>query len=233
MFATSIPIIFHRSLPEAPAFHVIEIQHHYAHIASCMAENQLDGELLGVAWDGTGYGLDKNIWGGEFLLTTESSFKRIATFRSFRLPGGEKAVKEPRRIALGMLYEIYGAAVFQRDDLMPVQAFTPMELDVLKQMFDKNVNMPVTTSVGRFFDSVASLVGLRQFVNYEGQAAMELEFLTAGVSTEAWYLFSINPNTQSQIIIDWSFIISGILEDIHKTCSRQLLRQNFIIRSSK
>jgi hydrogenase maturation protein HypF len=205
----------------------IKIQHHYAHIASCMAENQLDGELLGVAWDGTGYGLDKNIWGGEFLLTTEASFERIATFRSFRLPGGEKAVKEPRRIALGMLYEIFGADVFHRDDLMPVQAFTTVELDVLKQMFDKNVNMPVTTSVGRFFDSVASLVGLRQFVNYEGQAAMELEFLTAGVSTEAWYLFSINPNTQSQITIDWSFIISGILEDIHKNMQPSIIVAKF------
>ena len=90
----------------------IEVQHHYAHIASCMVENQLEGELLGVSWDGTGYGLDRNIWGGEFLLTTETSFERIATFRSFRLPGGEKAVKEPRRVALGILYRFLVAIFF-------------------------------------------------------------------------------------------------------------------------
>ena len=156
-----------------------------------MAENQLEGELLGVSWDGTGYGLDGNIWGGEFLLTTETSFERIATLRSFRLPGGEKAIKEPRRIALGILYEIFGDNIFHRDDLISVQAFTPAELDVFKQMFIKNINMPVTTSAGRLFDAVASLIGLRQIVNYEGQAAMELEFLTAGIETKRSYSFSI------------------------------------------
>ena len=205
----------------------IEVQHHYAHIASCMAENQLDGNVLGVSWDGTGYGLDGNIWGGEFLLTTELSFERIATFRSFRLPGGEKAVKEPRRIALGILYEMYGDDIFRRDDVMSVHAFTSLELDVLKQMFIKNINMPVTTSAGRLFDGIASLAGLRQIVQFEGQAAMELEFLTSGIKTEAWYLFSLNPHTQSPFIIDWSFMITEILEDIHQNMQPSIIAAKF------
>jgi hydrogenase maturation protein HypF len=214
---------------------ILEVQHHYAHIASCMAENQLEGELLGVSWDGTGYGLDRTIWGGEFLLTTETSFERIATLRSFQLPGGEKAVKEPRRIALGILYEIFGGDIFHRGDLLPVQAFKQTELEVLNQMFIKNVNMPVTTSAGRLFDAVASLIGLRQKVNYEGQAAMELEFLTAGIETKERYSFSIgnrNHETGSEnqnflITIDWSSIIRGILEDIRQNTQIGIISAKF------
>jgi hydrogenase maturation protein HypF len=205
----------------------IEVQHHYAHIASCMAENQLEGNVLGVSWDGAGYGLDGNIWGGEFLLTTKSSFDRIATFRSFPLPGGEKAVKEPRRVALGILYEMYGSDVFLRHDLAPVQAFTPAELEVLKQMFVRNVNTPVTTSAGRLFDGIASLIGLRQIVKYEGQAAMELEFLTAGIKTEARYIYSLNSNTQSQITIDWSGIIKEVLEDVIQNIQPSIIAVKF------
>ena len=205
----------------------IEVQHHYAHIASCMAENQLEGKLLGVSWDGAGYGLDGNIWGGEFLLTNESSFERIATFRSFRLPGGEKAVKEPRRIALGILYEMYGSDIFLRHDLISIQAFTLAELDILKQMFVRNVNTPVTTSAGRLFDGIASLVGLTQIVNYEGQAAMELEFLTTGIKTDTRYQYSINSNTQSQITIDWSWIITEVLEDIRQNIHLSIIAAKF------
>ena len=214
---------------------ILEVQHHYAHIASCMAENQLEGELLGVSWDGTGYGLDRTIWGGEFLLTSKTSFERIATLQSFRLPGGERAIKEPRRIALSILYEIFGSDIFHRDDLIPLQTFTRAELDVLKQMLMKNVNIPVTTSIGRLFDAVASLIGLRQMVNYEGQAAMELEFLTAGRETEERYSFSIgnkNHETGSEtqnlpMIIDWAPIIRGILEDIRQNTQIGILSAKF------
>jgi len=213
----------------------VEVQHHYAHIASCMAENQLEGELLGVSWDGTGYGLDGMIWGGEFLLTTETSFERIATFRSFRLAGGEKAIKEPRRVALGILYEIFGDDIFERNNLNSVRAFTQAELDVLKQMFIKKINMPVTTSVGRLFDAVASLIGLKQIVHYEGQAAMELEFLTAGIETIQRYSFSMEDTTwklkgENQkylMTIDWSSIICEILEDIHQNIQPPIIAAKF------
>jgi hydrogenase maturation protein HypF len=200
-----------------------------------MAENQLEGKLLGVSWDGTGYGLDRNIWGGEFLLTTDTSFERTATFRSFRLPGGEKAIKEPRRIALSMLYEIYGDDVFHRNDLFPLQTFTWTELDVIRQMFMKNINVPSTTSVGRLFDAVASLIGLRQKVNYEGQAAMELEFLTAGIDTNARYSFSLVEKKQETdhnnrhffITIDWSSLINEILADVHHGLQQSMIAAKF------
>ena len=204
----------------------IEVQHHYAHIASCMAENQLEGELLGVSWDGTGYGLDGNIWGGEFLLTTETSFERIATLRSFRLPGGEIAIKEPRRIALGILYEIFGYDIFHRTDLISVQSFKQAELDVLKQMFVKKVNTPATTSAGRLFDAVASLIGLRQIVNYEGQAAMELEFLIQSVENEECYPFEID-ETANVKIFDWRPIFEGILTDMENHISRSIISAKF------
>jgi hydrogenase maturation protein HypF len=198
-----------------------------------MAENQLEGEVLGVSWDGTGYGLDGTIWGGEFLLATKTTFERVATFRPFRLPGGEKAIKEPRRTALGMLYELFGDDVFRRRDLPTLQAFAPSELELINQVLLKRVNAPVTTSVGRIFDAVASLIGLQQRVNYEGQAAMELEFLIAQSKTKESYAFTMddrrmliekpianlkNENQKSLHIIDWSPFINGILEDVrHNT----------------
>ena len=160
---------------------VLAIQHHYAHVAACMAENELEGPVLGVSWDGTGYGTDGTIWGGEFLLTDETSFTRVAHLRQFSLPGGEAAIKEPRRTALGLLYALLGAQAFLRHDLFPVRSFTASELAVLRQMLERGVQCPVTSSAGRLFDAVASLVGLRQRVRFEGQAAMELEFaLEAG-----------------------------------------------------
>jgi hydrogenase maturation protein HypF len=221
---------------------LLEVQHHEAHIASCMAENQLEGEVLGVSWDGTGYGLDGTIWGGEFLLATKTSFERVATFRPFRLPGGEKAIKEPRRTALGMLYELFSDDVFRRQDLPTLHAFTPAELQLVNQMLLKKVNTPVTTSVGRIFDAVASLIGLQQRVNYEGQAAMELEFLTTQSKTKESYAFTVddgrmpsekpiaklgNDNQKSLTIIDWSPFISEILEDVRHNIASPMIATKF------
>ncbi|MEX2088252.1 MAG: carbamoyltransferase HypF, partial [Bacteroidota bacterium] len=163
---------------------VEEVQHHYAHVASCMAENGLEGEVLGISWDGTGFGPDGTIWGGEFLLSTETSFKRVGTFRSFPLPGGEKAVREPRRTALGILYEMLGEGVFGEKSLPTLQAFSEEERTIIRTMLEHSLQTPRTSSVGRLFDAVASIIGQRQKVSFEGQAAMELEFLAMGVSTE-------------------------------------------------
>jgi hydrogenase maturation protein HypF len=204
----------------------LEVQHHEAHIASCMAENQLEGEVLGVSWDGTGYGLDGTIWGGEFLLATKTSFKRVATFRPFRLPGGEKAIKEPRRTALGMLYELFSDDIFSRQDLSTLQAFTSAELDLLNQVLLKRVNTPITTSVGRIFDGVASLIGLQQRVNYEGQAAMELEFLTQSVERDEYYLFEID-DTPNGKLVDWRSILEGILIDMKDHVGRSIISAKF------
>src|SRR5204863_4871680 len=111
---------------------LLSVQHHYAHVLSCMADNELDAPALGVCWDGTGYGTDGTIWGGEFLAINESHFERVAHLRTFRLPGGDVAVKQPRRSALGVLHELFGAALFERTDL--TRRFSPAELRLLQRM---------------------------------------------------------------------------------------------------
>ena len=155
----------------------IAVQHHHAHLAACLAENEVAGPALGVTWDGTGYGADGTIWGGEFLLGDASGFTRVAHLRPFRLPGGDAAVHEPRRVALALLWELYGEAALEMDHLAPIRAFAPAERRLLGQMLSRGVNAPVTTSAGRLFDGVAALIGLHQRVSFEGQAAMALEFV--------------------------------------------------------
>lgn len=206
---------------------VEEVQHHYAHIASCMAENALEGELLGIAWDGTGFGLDGTIWGGEFLLTTKSSFKRIGTFRSFPLPGGETAVREPRRTALGMLYEMLGDAVFRRMHSLPTgQAFSEAEGTVVRKMLEKSFRAPRTSSVGRLFDAVASIIGQRQRVGFEGQAAMELEFLATGVSTASAFEMRFD-DCHGLCTVDWEPMVHQLLGMVAQGKSAQLLSAMF------
>lgn len=188
---------------------VIQVQHHYAHVLACMAENELEAPVLGVSWDGTGYGLDGTIWGGEFLYVKEDSFQRVAHLRPFKLPGGDKAVKEPRRVAIGLLYEIFGNKVFTMKELAPVRDFSQQELQVLKTMLNKNLNSPLTSSAGRLFDAVASLIDLRQKVSFEGQAAMELEFAHLGIETDEYYRSPIETPS-----LDWKPMVLEILKDI-------------------
>jgi hydrogenase maturation protein HypF len=200
---------------------MLSVQHHYAHVAACMAENELDGQVLGVSWDGTGYGTDGTIWGGEFLLTTEKDFNRVASFRRFRLPGAASAIKEPRRTALGLLYEILGKDVFAHPEWHPVSAFSAPEHSILAQMLRKGIQSPWSSSVGRLFDAVASISGLRQTLKFEGQAAMEMEFAIGSEKTEEAYPFEIknvpnpaDPESLPLMIIDWELLIRAILRDV-------------------
>lgn len=188
---------------------VVSVQHHYAHVLACMAENELEPPVFGVAWDGTGHGSDGTVWGGEFLKITATGFERLAHLRTFRLPGGEAAIKEPRRSALGLLYEIFGDAVFVMTDLAPVQAFSPTELGAIQTMLERQVNVPRTSSAGRLFDAVASLAGLRQVTVFEGQAAMELEFALDHVKTEQSYQMAYRDG-----VVDWEPMIREIVEEI-------------------
>jgi hydrogenase maturation protein HypF len=214
------PDYFSTRFAEKTGLPVISVQHHYAHVRSCMAENELTGSVLGVSWDGTGYGADHTVWGGEFLLVNDSGFERVAHLRTFRLPGGEMAIKEPRRVALGILYEIFGDKLFTMKDLTPVKAFSARDLKVLKMMLQQNLNSPITSSAGRLFDAVASIIGLRQKTRFEGQAAMELEFSLDGVETEEIYKFQIaenkKDNKQGAIVLDWESIILEILKDVRQ-----------------
>lgn len=207
----------------------IEVQHHHAHVLSCMAENELKAPVLGIGWDGTGYGSDGTVWGGEFLLVNESGFERRGCLRAFRLPGGESAIKEPRRSALGLLYEIWGGALFERQDLPPVQAFSDAELKIIRSMLPKGLNAPITSSAGRLFDAVASLIGLRQVTRFEGQAAMELEFHIAGEGEEA-YRFSLNQKKNGnfpRFVIDWEPMAREIIEDRQNAIPAGVISRKF------
>ncbi|MBV8353310.1 MAG: carbamoyltransferase HypF, partial [Verrucomicrobia bacterium] len=196
---------------------VQRVQHHWAHVLACMAENELEAPVLGVSWDGTGYGTDGTIWGGEFLLANEESFQRVACFRQFRLPGGEAAVREPRRTALAVLYEIWGERGLQDRHLAPILEFSKREIALIEQMLIKGLNAPVTSSAGRLFDAVASLVGLRQRVTFEGQAAIELESV---IDPEISDLYPFEVSDGLPRIIDWALMIGGILIDLrHGKCA--------------
>ncbi|MEK7706612.1 MAG: carbamoyltransferase HypF, partial [Verrucomicrobiota bacterium] len=169
----------------------VGVQHHIAHVLSCMAENEIAPPVLGVAWDGTGYGIDGTIWGGEFFLVTENDVERVARLRPFRLPGGDAAVHEPRRAALGLLHEMFGSDLFRKHDSKPLEAFSAAELGALTTMLARGLNSPSCCSVGRLFDAVASLTGSRQKMRFEGQAAMELEFALEGVVNDEAYELAI------------------------------------------
>ena len=202
------------------------VQHHYAHILSCMAENEIGPPVLGIAWDGTGYGLDKTIWGGEFLKITKSGFERFASFKPFKLPGGEKAIKEPRRSAIGCLYEFFESKELIAFAIKELE-FTRMEISNLIRMLDKNINAPVTSSAGRLFDAVASILGIQHYNNYEGQAPMALEFAASKSNTSDVYSFNINLNSEDGFqhwIIDWVPILESILTE------RQIEHRNKIAR---
>jgi hydrogenase maturation protein HypF len=209
-FARQLEIPGHGNHSE-PRF--IGVQHHYAHILSCMADNELDAPALGVSWDGTGFGMDGTIWGGEFLLIDETSFARFAHFRPFRLPGGDAAVKQPRRSALGLLHEIFGVEVFDEKDLRPVRNFLKTELRMLKKMLAGGINSPLTSSAGRLFDAVASIIGLRQRASFEGRGAMELEFASAP-GIEGAYPFVLRKATP--LVFDWQPMILEILKELRQ-----------------
>jgi hydrogenase maturation protein HypF len=201
------------SAGKMPAARFVGVQHHIAHVLSCMAENEIGPPALGVSWDGTGYGLDGTIWGGEFFQIADDKVERIAHLRPFRLPGGDKAVREPRRPAIGLLYELFGEAAFEMTHLPPFQDIPAVELSALKGMLRRKLNSPQTSSMGRLFDAVASLANLRQIMRFEGQAAMELEFALDGIETDENYNMSLVPRPSS-LVLDWAPMIEAILSDV-------------------
>jgi hydrogenase maturation protein HypF len=211
---------------------LFQVQHHVAHVLSCVAENEVELPALGVAWDGTGLGTDGTIWGGEFFNITTDAVERVAHWRPFRLPGGDAAAKEPRRAALGLLYELFGATLFERTELKSVAAFQNVELAALRTMLVRGLNAPWCSSVGRLFDAVASVVGLRQTMRFEGQAAMQLEFAAMAASSEANYPLSMTPQTAVRragpdFILDWADMVQGILRDLALGLSPGLISAKF------
>ena len=206
-------------LQRQPALMGVGVQHHHAHLAACLAENQVDGPALGVIWDGAGYGLDGAIWGGEFLLGDAGGFERVAHLRPFRLPGGDAAAREPRRIALALLWELYGPASLEMRDLTPIRMLADSERLVLGQMLQRGLSAPLTTSAGRLFDGVAALLDLCQHNRFEGQAAMAVEYAADPAETSAYPL----PFLASSRVLDWQPLVEALLADLRGGVSKAVI----------
>lgn len=206
---------------------LLQVQHHHAHIVSCMAEHHLNEEALGIAFDGTGYGEDQSIWGGEFLLSNLSDFKRVGHFKPFRLPGGEHAIKEPRRTAIAVLFELFGNRFLLEEDLAPIKAFRSNELYLIEQMMEKHLNSPLTSSVGRLFDAAASLLDVCQFNQYEGQAAMSLEYILGQNNEAGNYHYEISQDNKGVYIVDWKPMIKAIIADLRSDISKEKISAKF------
>lgn len=199
----------------------IGVQHHVAHVLSCMAENEQQPPLLGVAWDGTGYGDDGRIWGGEWFEVAASGVRRVAALRPFGLPGGDAAVRDARRSAAALLFSLYGEAAFTMGDLAPIASLSPDERRTLRSMLAKGVNTPLTSSAGRLFDGVSALLNLRHRGAYEGQAAVELEWAARRGQPGCAYPFVIDEGRvaageedQAPALVDWQPMLEALLADL-------------------
>ena len=196
---------------EASGLPVLRVQHHYAHVLSCMAEHGLEGPVLGIAWDGTGYGPDGTVWGGEFLASTVHGYERRAHLLPFRLPGGERAMREPRRAGMGLLHEAYKGDWASMAMLPTLADMDRSDVTVLSQMMDTGLHAPVTTSAGRLFDGIASMLGLCQKASFEGEAAMMLEAAASG-RAKPYDISIVDDN--GVLVLDWRPMVRAIAEDV-------------------
>ena len=198
---------------------LIAVQHHHAHVASCMAEHRLDGEVLGIAWDGAGYGRDRQVWGGEFLIASYRDFTRFATLKPFRLLGGEAAMREARRSAAAVLWELMGEAILDHE--IPSWNVAHDQREKFMVLLRSGIASPWTTSIGRLFDAVASLTGLCHQTSFEGQAAMAVQFAAeqeaeaSEVGVEG-YPMDLVPchSLDTKSTIDWHPMIRAVLDDL-------------------
>ena len=223
---------FARELAESLSVPVVPVQHHHAHVASCMAEHKLDGEVLGIAWDGAGYGTDGHVWGGEFLIASYRQFTRFASLRSFRLLGGEAAMKAPGRSAAAALWELMGETMVHHD--LPSWNMTGDQCAHLAALLRSGIASPWTTSMGRLFDAVASLTGLCAQASFEGQAAMAVQFAAereweAGGGSVQGYPIELvtSESSDTKWMVDWRPMISAMLDDLRRGHRPELITARF------
>ncbi len=201
----------------------IQVQHHHAHIVSCMAENKLDMPVIGLSFDGTGYGTDGNIWGGEILIADASQFTRAAHLSYIPMPGSSAAIKEPWRMAVSYLYDTYGEGFWDLE-LPLFKKIDEKKLEIVVNMIGKKINSPYTSSLGRFFDGIAAIVGIRNNVFFEGQAAMELEML-AEDKIKGTYDYEWVSGDCHQVLIQP--IIYGVVRDMGKDIHPSVISTKF------
>ena len=209
-----------------PEIKIYPVQHHHAHIVSCMVENGVNEQVIGVAFDGTGYGSDGYIWGGEFLLADYKGFERLGHLEYMPLPGGDAAIRKPYRTAASYIYSLLGKKSLE--SLPFIQGIDEEELVILEQQIDKGINTPLTSSCGRLFDAVSALIGIRNEIDYEAQAAIELEMaaMDAEQSCVNSYPFTVvKENGIYTICFDET--LSAIISDLKKGVSKSEIAYRF------
>jgi hydrogenase maturation protein HypF len=210
----------------APPARLVTVQHHHAHLASCMAENGLVGPVIGVIFDGTGFGTDGTVWGGEFLVGDYRCFRRAAHLRCVGMPGGDQAVRQPWRMAVAHLRDAGVGSLLLKARLLPVP------LRTVEKMLEKGFNTPRTSSAGRLFDAVAALAGVRESVSYEGQAAVELEWLATGAAPEEGYPFEVvetpaGNRPEATLIVDTRPLIQAVAADVARPTEAARIARRF------
>lgn len=205
---------------------LLRIQHHHAHVAACMAEHGLTGSVLGVAWDGSGLGLNGQWWGGEFFHVSAKRMERVAHILPFPLPGGERAIREPRRSALGLLYKTFGDELFADHSVVIRKAFSDSEWNILRHILQNGLYSPSSSAVGRLFDAVAALIGMRYQNEFEAQAALELEFCCEAGDDAGAYTLEFFSDA-SKIVLDWRPMIRDMIEDLREGRSQSSLARDF------
>jgi hydrogenase maturation protein HypF len=209
-----------RNRSESETIPLVNVQHHHAHLASCLVDNKWNSNepVIGIIFDGTGYGSDGSIWGGEFLLGNYAGFSRQVHLRSVPLPGGDSSIRQPAKIGLSYLVNS-GIAV--EGDLPPAAHFTQNELDLILNQITNHINCPLTSSIGRLFDAVSSIIGLRQSVTYEAQAAIDLENC-CDQSEQGIYSFELSDGE-----IDTRKLITEIVEDWRRKVNKGMISAKF------
>lgn len=203
---------------------LVAVQHHHAHLASCLVDNGQKGPAIGVIFDGIGYGSDGKIWGGEFLVGDLQGFQRAGHLAYLPMPGGDAATKQPWRMAVSYLHAVFGTDL---PELEFLRAIDDSDLKLLLQMIEKRLNSPLTSSVGRLFDAVAALAGVRNQVSYEGQAALELEMLIeADGESEPAYPFEVN-GVDGMLRIDSAPMIKQLLADLQADTAASRISARF------
>ncbi len=207
---------------------LVPVQHHHAHIVSCMADNKIESPVIGVALDGTGYGSDGRIWGGEFLVADYKDFKRLGHLEYLPLPGGAAAIKRPYRTAIGYLLKLLG-----EESLSPKLAFLKQidsaEIELIRRQLQASLNSPLNSSMGRLFDAVSALIGIRGEIDYEGQAAIELEMAAYdGIDKvgDKVYPYSIIENDGVNII-RLKELFAAIVDDLYHHVSKATISETF------
>lgn len=203
----------HRLASSSPGINLVRVQHHHAHIVSCMVDNKLKTPVIGIAFDGTGFGVDGNIWGGEFLLADYRQFCRMGHLEYLPLPGGSQAIKKPYRIAIGYLLSLLGKDSLE-GNLSFLKQVQELEITTIIRQLERKINSPLTSSCGRLFDAVSALIGVRGEIEYEAQAAIDLEMIAYDDENETTsYPFSI-AKREGLFMIKLQDLLAGIIHDL-------------------